>query len=115
MQSFPNNRFARLRHEQAGPHTVTTTLLGATATAGDALVGNSVIADIAKTDPARAQLIMSRMRELIAHNDAVMSWLEADPAHAAQFAADPLAAVREAIPDLPANFFAGWRAAGDSG
>ena len=115
MQSFPNNRFARLRHEQAGPHTVTTTLLGATATAGDALAGNSVIADIAKTDPARAELITNRMQQLIAHNDAVMAWLEADPSHATQFAQDPVTALRQVIPDLPADFFDGWGPAGQSG
>ncbi|MFC5826077.1 hypothetical protein [Nonomuraea insulae] len=43
-----------------------------------------------------------------------MSWLEAGPANAALFAADPVAALRRAQPDLPEDFFDGWRA-GTSG
>jgi hypothetical protein len=46
--------------------------------------------------------------QLIARNDTVMSWLEADPAHAALFASDPVAGLREALPDLPPDFFDSW-------
>jgi hypothetical protein len=115
MESYPTTRFARLRHDLPGQQHVTTTFLGASATADAALANNGVIAEIAASDPARAQLVTSRMQQLIAHNDAVMAWIEADPSHAVQFAQDPVAALRQVIPDLPADFFDGWGPAGESG
>jgi len=32
-----------------------------------------------------------------------VTWIEKDPAHAVLFAQDPLAALKQALPDLPAN------------
>lgn len=116
MESFPTTRFARLRHARPGQGQATTTFLGLGAAADiDALPDSNVIAEVAGNDPARAQLITSRMQQLIAHNDAVMSWLEADASHAQQFAQDPVAALRQVIPGLPADFFDGWGPAGGSG
>src|SRR5215211_7779723 len=96
MESYPTTRFARLRHDLPGQQHITTTFKGAIATTGsrrtrpsatqhitttfkgaiatadEALANNGVIAKIAASDPARAQLVTSRMQQLIAHNDAVM-------------------------------------------
>jgi hypothetical protein len=73
------------------------------------VAGNGVLADIAKRDPRRAERICTGMQQLIGRNDAVMRWLEADPANTALFATDPIAALRRALPDLPEDFFNGWQ------
>jgi hypothetical protein len=87
------------------------TFLAATAgNAGDGnAAGDGVLAGIAERDPGRAERIRTGMRQLIGRDDAVMRWLEADPANTALFATDPVTALRRALPDLPADFFDGWR------
>jgi hypothetical protein len=97
-----------LSHASTDLKGVTMTFLGA----GAADVPSHVLlASIAATDPGRAQRIQAGLTRLIAQDDAVMKWMEADPAHAAQFAADPIAALHAALPDLPADFFDAWRGA----
>lgn len=71
---------------------------------------HGVLADIAASDPGRARRVAARLGELIAREDVVLTWLEADPAHTARFLEDPATALREALPELPADFFAGWKA-----
>ena len=45
---------------------------------------------------------------LAKRNNEVMAWLERSSAHTQLFARDPQAALRLALPDLPADFFDGW-------
>ena len=52
---------------------------------------------------------MAGLSRLVACDDAVMRWLEADPANARQFARDPVQALHRALPDLPDDFFDSWR------
>lgn len=108
MHEHPKGRFARISH--AAHERVTTTFLAAEPGYVPDTANHAVLADVAKTDPARAERIRADLERLIRHDDAVMAWLEADPAHAALLAADPRAALRQAIPDLPADFFDGWTA-----
>lgn len=106
----PDRRFVRLRHagQQRAGVTTTMTFLSANGNAS-AAAGGGVLADIAARDPRRAELIRAGMRQLIGRDDTVMRWLEADPANTALFATDPVTALRHALPDLPADFFDGWR------
>jgi len=108
MDTPPDRRFVRLRHADADQQHVTTTFVSADASRPPTLETNGVLAGIAETDPARARLILERLRTLIAHNHEMMTWLEADGGNAVLFARDPVAAVRQALPDLPADFFEGW-------
>ncbi|NRQ36888.1 hypothetical protein HII36_34375 [Nonomuraea sp. NN258] len=108
MTSVPDQRFVRFRQPgtRAGA-VVTLTFLSAPD--GGAPSGDPPYDDVlARLDPRRAERIRAAMRLLVERDDAVMSWLEADPANAALFAADPVAAVRRAQPDLPEDFFDGW-------
>jgi hypothetical protein len=109
--STPATRFVRLHQPAPNLGGVTLTFLAAGADAAAHTTSNGLLASVATTDPARAQKIEAGLAELIKHDDAMMSWLEADPAHAAQFAADPVSAVHAALPDLPADFFDGWSGA----
>lgn len=105
----PDRRFVRLRHAgQREGVTTTMTFLAADGNAS-AATDNGVLADIAARDPRRAELIRAGMRQLIGRDDAVMRWLEADPANTALFTTDPVTALHRALPDLPADFFDGWR------
>jgi len=104
----PKGRFARISHK--AHDRVTTTFLAAEPGYVPDTSNHAVLADVAKTDPARAARIQEGLRRLVASDDAVMAWLEADPAHAALLASDPRAALRQALPDLPADFFDGWTA-----
>ena len=106
----PDRRFVRLRHADQQRAGVITTMTFLSAD-GNASAGtdNGVLADIAARDPGRAELIRARMRQLIDRDDAVMRWLEADPPNTALFTSDPVTALHRALPDLPADFFDGWR------
>jgi hypothetical protein len=110
----PDQRFAQLKHADPKLGEVTTTFLSAPASlaapAGQAprAAAHPALAGIAADDPQRAARIQAGMHQLIARNDTVMSWLGADPANAALFASDPVAGLREALPDLPPDFFDGW-------
>jgi hypothetical protein len=105
----PATRFVRLSHADPALAGVTMTFLTADADAAADTTSNDLLATLAATDPERAQRIQAGLAELIARNEAVMSWLEADATHAAQFAADPVNALHAALPDLPADFFDAWR------
>ena len=108
MTDHPEVRFARLHH--TAHERVTTTFLAAEPGYVPDTSNHGVLAHVAKTDPERAARIQAGLRRLIAHDDAVMAWLEADPANAALLASDPRAALRRAIPDLEEGFFDGWTA-----
>ncbi|MCO6010406.1 hypothetical protein NE236_36130 [Actinoallomurus purpureus] len=107
----PGRRFVQLRRADAQLGGVTTTMTFLPAAAGTTLgvTNDGVLADIAKRDPQRAERIRIGMQQLIGRNDAVMRWLEADPANTALFTTDPIAALRRALPDLPEDFFNGWQ------
>lgn len=113
MATVPDRRFAQLRH--ADPMLGGARLGGATTTFLSAPAGkrpdpatHGLLADLAARDPDRAIRVQDRLQHLIARNDAVMAWLEADPANAALFASDPVSALRRALPDLGPDFFDGW-------
>lgn len=105
---YPQQRFVRLRHGKAEHTNVTTTFTGVEATAALAVEGHGLLDAIASADPDRAQLVRGRLHQLMTHDHAVMTWLEASPDNVTLFAHDPVAALRQAIPDLPADFFEGW-------
>jgi hypothetical protein len=109
MTNVPAGRFVRLSHAEAELAGVTTTFLAAAEDSAPDAESNGILASVAATDPQRAARIQSGLSELIAHDEQVMSWLESDPANAAQFAHDPFAALHAALPELPADFFEGWR------
>jgi hypothetical protein len=88
---------------------MTMTFLSAAGENTSGMTGDGVLADIAERDPQRAERIRTGMRRLIGGDDAVMRWLEADPANTALFTTDPVTALRHALPDLPEDFFDGWR------
>ena len=72
---------------------------------------HGVLAAIHAVDPRRAAMIQERLNVLIARNGEFFEWIEKNPANATLFAKDPVAAIRAALPDLPAGFFENWGAA----
>lgn len=117
MTSYPSKRFVRMRHDDSRPVHATATFLGTepqpptgSSPGSSPAADHGVIAAIAADDPERASRVQAGLRHLISRNDAVMSWLEADPDNTALFTRDPEAALRQALPDLPSDFFDGWRA-----
>jgi hypothetical protein len=117
MPGFPpaplpsDRRFARLRHPDSPSGAVSTTFLAA---GHPDAADHPVIADLAQRDPERAARVTESLNRLLAHEESVLAWLASDPSHTALFARDPIAALHQALPDLPAGFFDGWqpRAAG---
>ena len=110
MSTPPGGRFVRLRNAEATRDHLTATFTAADDEPAE-LDSHGVVAAVAATDPQRAQRIAAGLRHLMASDDAVMSWLEADPANTAAFARDPEAALRQALPGLPDGFFDAWRPA----
>jgi hypothetical protein len=105
----PNRRFTRLSHADPELAGVTITFLGAAPGTAPTPDNHGVLASVAATDPQRAARIEAGLTELIAQDDRMMTWLQADPANATLFTHDPVAAVHEALPGLPADIFDGWR------
>jgi hypothetical protein len=107
---LPPGRFVKLKMRVPDiPAGVTMVFLPAPATSS--VPNNGILAEIDRVDPARGKLVAERLGELIARNDEVFRWLEASPRHTTLFAVDPVAALREALPDLRADFFDGWKGA----
>jgi hypothetical protein len=104
----PARRFVQLRHADPIPGSATTTFMSAPAGARPDPATHGVLADLAMRDPRRAARVQDRLQFLISRNEAVMAWLEANPANSALFASDPVAALRRALPDLGPDFFDGW-------
>ena len=109
----PGQRFVRLRHPDSPAGAVTATF-AASGTRPEA-AAHPVVAELARHEPERAERVAHGLDHLLSREPEVLTWLEADPAHPALFAADPLAALRRALPDLPAGFFDDWRQAGEEG
>ena len=108
MAISPARRFVQLRHLDPIPGSATTTFMSAPAGARPDAATHGILADLAVRDPQRAAQVQDRLQFLIARNDTVMAWLEADPANSALFAGNPVAALRRALPDLGPDFFDGW-------
>jgi hypothetical protein len=104
----PTRRFVKGRHALEGVPVFDMILLGALPDDRPTPENNGILAGIAQADPVRAQRLATRLRELIARNDALFAWIEAKPEHGALFINDPVAAVRQALPDLPPDFFDDW-------
>jgi hypothetical protein len=105
----PNRQFVRLAHADPKLAGTTMTFLGAAPEASVTADNDGILASIAEKDPPRAARIQAGLAQLIAQNDRVMSWLQADVANTTLFAQDPAAAVHAALPELPADFFEGWQ------
>lgn len=115
----PGQRFVRLRHPDSPGGAVTATFLAAppaanaTATAATATAAaeHPLVTALAAREPDRAARVAEGLRGLREREDEVLTWLEAEPAHATAFAHDPLTAIHSALPDLPQDYFDGWTAA----
>ena len=104
----PVGRFVKLQMKVAErPGAVRMTFLPATQ--APTIDTHGVLADVCKTDPARAKLLEQRLGELVRRNDELFRWLEASPRHTALFVENPVAAMREALPELSPDFFDGWK------
>jgi hypothetical protein len=104
----PTRRFVKGRHALEGVPVFDMIILGALPNDRPTPENNGVLAQIIQTNPARAQRLTSRLQELVARNDAFFDWIEAKPEHGALFINDPVTAVRQALPDLPPDFFDDW-------
>lgn len=71
---------------------------------------HGVLAQIDATDPTRAAVVQERLAQLVAHTAAVFAWLGASPDNTTLFVNDPVSALRQAVPDLPPDFFDSWKA-----
>jgi hypothetical protein len=113
MPGFPpaplpsGRRFARLRHTDSPSGAVSTTFLAAVGRPEGA--NHPVVADLARREPERAARVAEGLNRLLEHEESVLAWLAADPSHAALFSSDPIAALHQALPDLPTGFFDGWQ------
>lgn len=112
MTAFPTERFVRLRHDGTQQHVHATATFLAADGEPPAAANHGLIAAIAAGDPERAERVQAGLRYLVAHDEAVMTWLEADPRNTALFTRDPRAALHQALPGLSPDFFDGWRAQG---
>lgn len=102
----PEQRFVRLRNADSPSGAATTTFLAA---AGDVdAEKHPLVLDLAQRDPARAARVAEGLKQLLGREHEVLTWLEADASHTALFAREPAAALRQALPDLPAGLFDGW-------
>jgi len=101
-------RFVKGRHSLEGAPLFDMILLGALPDDHPTPENNGILAQVAQVDPARAQRLAARVQELIARNGAFFAWIEATPEHGALFVNDPVAAIKQALPDLPKDFFDDW-------
>ena len=108
MQDLPDRRFVRLRLREEVHPSATMTVLISDPQAPPAIDNNGVLAKIAETDPARATRVQNGLLALIGREAELFAWMESTPENAFTFVEDPIGAIRAAIPDLPADFFAGW-------
>jgi hypothetical protein len=63
---------------------------------------NGIIAHLLATRDPRADKAARLWAVLVARDAEMMAWIEKDAGHALLFAYDPLAAVKQALPDIPA-------------
>ncbi len=104
--TFPQKRFVRLKTSLEPQKPFTMTLVEQTE--APAAENNSILAAIRQRDPDRTQLIQDRLATLMKRNDEIHDWITTSHANALRFAQDPVGAIRQVMPDLPADFFDGW-------
>ncbi|HOY18421.1 MAG TPA: hypothetical protein PLC89_14035 [Haliscomenobacter sp.] len=61
---------------------------------------NAIIAQLATTDPTKAEKVKVVLAQLIANNEPFFQWLETAPEHTILFVKDPVAAIKQALPNL---------------
>lgn len=61
---------------------------------------NAIIAQLATTDPAKAEKAKAVLAQLIANNEPFFQWLETAPEHTILFVKDPVAALKQALPNV---------------
>jgi hypothetical protein len=108
MFAYPEQRFVRFRltSNDGGHRTATFTKPppGFLPTPEN----HPLLAWLVQSDPARGKLVCERVAELARRSEEFFTWLERDSANSRLFLEDPQAAIRQALPDLAADFFDGW-------
>ena len=102
VESFTNEWVGFVRVHTGGARPMFISFLSADAPLPE---NHGIIAQLAQKNPQRAERVRARVNDLIAHNHAFFVWLERTPENSGLFARDPVAALRKALPDLPADFF----------
>lgn len=94
------------KHPSGQPYTIT--LVEAAPEMVATPENHGALAAIHAVAPKRAAMVQDRLKTLIGYNSQFFDWIEKDPANGTLFANDPVAAIRKALPDLPADFFENW-------
>ncbi|WP_323117739.1 hypothetical protein [Burkholderia alba] len=108
MKTFPSDRFVRLRLPSPDEHHVTATLVQRPAGADSRTLPHPLLDQLIQDDPSRGTLIAAQLAELARHENALFAWLELDSENVKLYLDDPIAALRQALPNLADDFFQAW-------
>jgi hypothetical protein len=109
MMNLPEGRFVKLRTAIPARPPFSMTMTMNTPASPLTRENHGLLAYVAAKSPEKTALAAKRLEDLLAQSDVFFTWLEASPSHSTLFVTDPVAAIYQALPNLPADFFDVWR------